>query len=688
MRGRFSLITSLVLALLMLGGLMWATGAQAHFQVGGMSLPAPLVIDEEAHHLGDQTVSFFDIPAPEGTVYSVTFTLPASAVQDSYLRLETYNVESNNPVQLNGVEIEALPGTWWIGWQPVVFPVPASALQVGENTLVISSVRFAQWQIFEHWYDDLMFRNIELLASQTSFQDEFDSGSLQARWDWVDLQEDCSYNLTDTPGFLTVEVPGSPGKENGHDLFWLINFNAPRLLQPVRGDFLIETRLNVEPQENYQAAGLLVWQDTWHYVRLERNAWGKGGIFGGLHSSQGVPWTFRPTSATQLELRLSRMGNTFTGWYREVGASTWLLLGQATAPFSDTVLVGLAVYNQWSEQPTSAEFDYFHISRAVPPILTTPCGTTNQVRPVIRGRATAGAKVRLYADGAQVGTANATTQGDFAVSPTADLSSGPHTLTATVVNGGEESPPSPALNLMVKPDETIDFIGVTITHAPLFGNGPLITDFLRNGHGCAACDGTGFNVWVPGGKPITVSLPISATGVTSVEVRINDIGYPLADADSDGVYEGTFTPPSIRGMAGLEFVVYRAGGLVVEYSCGEIIIDPYGVVYDATVGTSAPIPGAVVTLYQQDPNDQKWYPWSPVPGETNPQTTGSDGKYSFNVPEGMYYLTVEATNYMSYVSQPIQVDATTGPVELLIPLEPNIEPGGEATKVYLPLIIK
>ena len=333
--------------------------------------------------------------------------------------------------------------------------------------------------------------------------------------------------------------------------------------------------------------------------------------------------------------------------------------------------------------PTSAQFDYWRVTQVVPPVFTTPCGTTNQTRPVLRGLATPGTQVRLYADGAEVATTTATVEGTFAISPTAALPPGGHTLTATVTSGGEVSSPSSELALTVAPDEAVDLIGVTISHQPWLGEGPPITSHLRNRDRCAACDGTGFSVWVPGGKPITVSVPVSATEVTSVEVRIGDVAYALEDPEGDGLYEGSFTPPSVRGLASLEFVVVRAGGLVTEYACGEIIIDPYGTVYDADRGPAAPISEAIVTLYQWDAASQDWVVWTPTGGQENPQTTGSDGRYAFNVPEGMYYVTVEARGYQSYASQPTYVTAATGPVELLVPLKRD-----KAMEVYLPLVFK
>jgi hypothetical protein len=378
---------------------------------------------------------------------------------------------------------------------------------------------------------------------------------------------------------------------------------------------------------------------------------------------------------------LRREGNTFVGGFREEGTPEWTLLGQATAPFSDTLLIGLAVYNQGSDHATSAEFDHVHVSQLVPPVFATPCGTTNQVQPVVRGLATSGTQVRLYTDGVQIATTTATPGGAFVVSPMAALGPGFHTLTATVTGGDGESSSSPGLGLTVDPTTAIDLIGVTIAHAPLFRDGPPVIGSLRNRDSCAACDGTGFNVWVPGGKPITVSVPVSATAVTSVTVRVGGLEHTLKDPDGDGIYEGTFVPPPIRGLARLTFAVYRAGGLVIEYSCGEMIIDPYGVVYDAALGPGAPIAGAVVTLYQQDQATRTWHVWTPTDGQENPQMTGAEGRYAFAVPQGTYYVTVQAPGYAPYASQPIEVSEATGPVELLVPLD-----RAKATKVFVPLV--
>jgi hypothetical protein len=88
-------------------------------------------------------------------------------------------------------------------------------------------------------------------------------------------------------------------------------------------------------------------------------------------------------------------------------------------------------------------------------------------------------------------------------------------------------------------------------------------------------------------------------------------------------------------------------------------------------------------LYQQHPLTLEWDLWQPADNQQNPQITQAGGGYAFNVPEGMYYLSVEAAGYQPYNSQPIEVSADRGPVELSIPLVRETQ-----VKVYLPLVAR
>jgi len=102
---------------------------------------------------------------------------------------------------------------------------------------------------------------------------------------------------------------------------------------------------------------------------------------------------------------------------------------------------------------------------------------------------------------------------------------------------------------------------------------------------------------------------------------------------------------------------------------GTLLIDPYGIVYDAVTGT--PISGATVTLYTASGNIYTGCP------EPNPQSSRGDGSYNFNVAPGTYYLGATKDGYANYTSTTFTV--TTEIVEWNIPMDPL----NQASSTYL-----
>ncbi len=138
----------------------------------------------------------------------------------------------------------------------------------------------------------------------------------------LDFVGDCTFQATD--GKLTVKVAGSP---KPHDLSTeLLSSTAPRIVQPLNGDFVIQVKIDGEfapgddssqlGRTGYTGAGLVVFADAKNYVRLERAT---------LHRSSGD----EPAPYTNFEIRvdgeLERIGN--TGDLPTVaGKPTWLRL--------------------------------------------------------------------------------------------------------------------------------------------------------------------------------------------------------------------------------------------------------------------------------------------------------------------------------------------------------------------------
>ena len=90
------------------------------------------------------------------------------------------------------------------------------------------------------------------------------------------------------------------------------------LLREPGGNFTIETDVTAAPKQYYQGAGLLLWNGSTSYVRLERGFGDVGSIIfeyrdGGKHIKVNGPHTFSPhnirTDATRVQLQLTKGDN-------------------------------------------------------------------------------------------------------------------------------------------------------------------------------------------------------------------------------------------------------------------------------------------------------------------------------------------------------------------------------------------
>jgi murein DD-endopeptidase MepM/ murein hydrolase activator NlpD len=192
----------------------------------------------------------------------------------------------------------------------------------------------------------------------TKFVDNFSNLTLESGWSWIDPSGDSSYSLTANPGFLRLYTP-----TGGHDLY--MNMNAPRVMRSTTGNFTINTRVIIQPQYNYQGAGLLIWFDSNNFIRLERtlvsgvDMWYKvQGHYSGIEL---------PYSNPSVYLRLQRSGNYVAASFSSDN-STWVNLPIIYFPAPNTLQAGLVLINQWQNNPISADFDYFELENSSDPI--------------------------------------------------------------------------------------------------------------------------------------------------------------------------------------------------------------------------------------------------------------------------------------------------------------------------------
>jgi parallel beta-helix repeat protein len=205
----------------------------------------------------------------------------------------------------------------------------------------------------------------------STFTDEFNASTLDSRWTVIDPNGDSTFDLTSMPGYLTISTTYPPNR----DLWPRVNLYSPRIMQPVDGNFSVETKLSAVFNESVQSGGIVVWKDENNYLRLER-AYRYGyqeiifnGMIEGIWSTMG-PETVDPGALIHVPninptyLRLTRGDKTYRGYYSTDGLN-WIFLANITMKTDYSVTAGL--YNvlrgdsEFNATASTISFDYFRV---------------------------------------------------------------------------------------------------------------------------------------------------------------------------------------------------------------------------------------------------------------------------------------------------------------------------------------
>jgi regulation of enolase protein 1 (concanavalin A-like superfamily) len=189
-----------------------------------------------------------------------------------------------------------------------------------------------------------------------SFSDPNDPASLNPLFGWQPGREGAnSYDLTYEPGTLTL-IAGA-----GTDL-WQTNNSGPLIVLPVSGDFDVSVRVEADPVEIYQRAGIGVrsGQDANTWVNISHNY--HGVIAGGegimvLGNQQGNSSLLNNISYTGdvSFFKIERRGPELSLFYSEDGTNWNLLQENYAANFVDPVEIFLMA-SSTSGQGLAARF--------------------------------------------------------------------------------------------------------------------------------------------------------------------------------------------------------------------------------------------------------------------------------------------------------------------------------------------
>jgi len=181
----------------------------------------------------------------------------------------------------------------------------------------------------------------------------------------IDPDNDCEIRAEEK--FLSLKVPGG-----WHDLYPEgSTLNAPRVLRPVQGDFVFTVKVGGDFQPGatsavaetpaYNGAGIVIWNDSDNFIRLDRFAVVREGRAIGtvvlmVHNGGRLGPT--RSEAFQQEicyLRVQRKGNVIIAAFSSDG-SKWTELKSFDTSWPATLEVGLAGVNT-SIQPFLVKFD-------------------------------------------------------------------------------------------------------------------------------------------------------------------------------------------------------------------------------------------------------------------------------------------------------------------------------------------
>jgi beta-xylosidase len=185
----------------------------------------------------------------------------------------------------------------------------------------------------------------------STWTDNFEGSVLDPRWSWG-REDPTHWSLSARPGYLRIITQTGGIYESTEKQKNLLLMPAPE------GDYRIVTKCTIDPTENFQYAGLMVYQGRNSYVQINR-AFTDGNSFNFDMEANGKPINKRvPTSSTTFYLRITKLGDTYIGDY-SLDGETWTTVGQGTASLVDPK-VGICAANNLPGKPQiPADFDLF-----------------------------------------------------------------------------------------------------------------------------------------------------------------------------------------------------------------------------------------------------------------------------------------------------------------------------------------
>ena len=292
-----------------------------------------------------------------------------------------------NPITTTGHSdmIQLDNGDWWavfLGCRPyeTVSKTEPGYFNIGRETFLAPVQWTDGWPVINPDFEEVQFSYPVPVKGTTinenswptgNFQitEDFDKSKLDLYWTFLRTPQEKWWNLSEKPGFLTLETRSETCSELDNPSF------IGRRLQHIK--FECSASLGYDPKDENEKAGLVVFQNETHYYFLAKSIEANSPVVQlyqstdtvGIQNHEAIKLlSSSPIDSGDLELKIASQGATLSFHWRQSDSSDWTLLeDNVDAKFLSTKVaggfvgsfVGMHTTSMGQDSDSKALFDWF-----------------------------------------------------------------------------------------------------------------------------------------------------------------------------------------------------------------------------------------------------------------------------------------------------------------------------------------